>query len=149
MAKAMVLKRRNIRIGILLHVQINDFFEEMIKGIDAAAEEIKDSGITITIRCGKNYDADDQLLLMEEMLSGGIQALVLVPLRDDRVTKRISQLRESGFPVVFLFSPAENADALVFVGCDFAKVGRIAGGLIATITGGMPGCCMPPLRLKC
>lgn len=136
MAKAMVLKRKNPRIGLLLHVQVNDFFKEMIRGINAAAEEIRDSGISVTIRCGKNYDADDQLRLMEEMLAEGIQALVLVPLRDNRVTERIRLLREIGFPVVFLFSPAENAEALAFVGCDFEKVGRIAAGLIGTITGG-------------
>lgn len=136
MAKALVIKRSNLTIGVIFHVHKNPFYESVMEGINAALESIVDFGISVLVRQGKDFDADDQLRLIDELVDEGVNAIVIVPLNDDRIAQRINKLHADNFPVILLSSDLEKAQRLAYVGCDVFKVGSIAGGLTGIINNG-------------
>jgi len=136
LAKALVSKKRGLKIGVIFHIQMNPFFNSVNKGVNSASKELKDFGISVITKFGKNFDPLDQLRLIDELINDGVDAIAIVPINDKRVIQRINKLRKDNFPIVFLTSNAEKANNLVYVGCDFGKVGKLACGLIGLLTNG-------------
>ena len=135
-AKALVARKRAFKIGVIFHAQKHAFFEEVIKGVNAAAEEVRDFGVQVIIKYGINFDVDNQLQLIDELLSEGVNAIALIPINDPRIVVRLNQLNDENFPVALFVSEAENASQLVYVGCDAFSVGRISAGAMGLITNG-------------
>jgi LacI family transcriptional regulator len=134
-AKSLATQRRDIRICLILHVQGNPFFDETIKGVERAAGEIKDFGISVSVRRGANFDVDCQLANIDEAVREGYRALILVPINDPRVVARVNELKVQGIPVVFMTSYLDSAEPLCYVGCDYHKSGRIAAELFHLLVG--------------
>jgi LacI family transcriptional regulator len=135
-AKSLATRKKSFKIGFVIHLQGNPFYDYVIAGIKAASEEMKDFGISVIIKYGRNFDVENQLLLIDEVLSEGVNALAIVPLNDDRIINRINNLQADNFPVVLLVSNAESVDKVAYVGVDFYKVGEIAAGLMGLVTNG-------------
>lgn len=136
MAKALSIKRSPIKIGVIFHVNKNPFYESVVEGVNAAALTLKDFGISVIIKYGKDFDPEDQLRLIDSLIDDGVTALAIVPLNDDRITQKINDLQAKNIPVVLLVSELEHTNRLAYVGCDAFKVGRIAAGLIGIVNNG-------------
>jgi LacI family transcriptional regulator len=134
-AKCLATQRRNIKICVILHVQGNLFIDEVMKGIDSAALEIKDFGIRVSIKRGANFDIEDQLRNIREALAEGFSAIILVPLNDPRIVAQVNEAARAGVPVIFMTSYLEGADYLYRVGCDLYKAGRTAAELFRLLAG--------------
>ncbi len=135
-AKALAIKASAVKLGVILNVQTNPFYKTVLDGVAAAADNFMDFGITVSVKCSVDFDPDDQLRLIDEMVDEGISALIIVPINNEKIARRINSLRENNIPVVFLVSELENTERLAYVGCDFNKVGRIAAGLTGMVSGG-------------
>lgn len=129
-AKSLAVMKQNIKIAVILHVQGNLFFNQISKGIEEAANEIADFGIRVEVKKGADFDVSSQLALIEEVVAEEFNAMVIVPIRDEKIESRLQELSESGFPIVFLASDIPELDCLSYVGCDYRKAGAVAGGLV-------------------
>lgn len=127
--KALVTRRKALKIGVIIHTVKHPFFEEVYRGVNDAANEIKDYGVSVIVKYGKAFDVENQLQLIEELVALEINGLALVPLHDERVLKRIEALQQEGIEVALMVSD-EPADCLASVSCDPYKVGRTACGLV-------------------
>jgi LacI family transcriptional regulator len=136
-ARALYNKRNPIKLGVVFHVLSNPFIEQMIAGINIAVEEVKHYGFSVIIKYSKDFDPVEQLRLINEMIDEGVQALVIVPLNDERIKKAINELHARNFPIILLLSDLAGTSKLAFVGCNAYKVGRITAGITGIISKGI------------
>jgi LacI family transcriptional regulator len=134
-AKALSTKKRPVNIGVIFHVRPNPFHENVLKGIEEAYTEVRHYGISITVRHGEDFSVENQLELIDELVyKEKVDALVLIPLNDDRIRKKINKLHEKNFPIIFIVSDLADTKRLAYVGCDAMQIGRIAAGLVSKVS---------------
>lgn len=148
-AKSLATQRRDMKICVILHIQGNFFFDEVIAGVERAAAEIVDFGISVSVKRTANFDPESQLRNIDEADMEGFSAIVLVPINDPRIVARVNELTRAGIPVVYLTSYLEGTEYLCHVGCDYFKAGRMAAELFDLLSGGRAkiGVLTPPFTL--
>ena len=75
---ALAAQKKKYKIGVLLFSEHNPFFDEVMEGVRAKAEELQDYGIT-TITRRVEFDANAQLSAIDELMVEGIHGLMLAP----------------------------------------------------------------------
>ena len=133
-AKGLVARRKEVKIGVIIHTPKHAFIEELLAGIQAANKKIADYGVEIMARYGEGYDADSQIRMIDELVDEGIHALAIIPLNDKRVVDKLEELRKRGITVALMVSDID-VDCLAYVGCDLYRGGRIIGGLAGMLGG--------------
>lgn len=130
-AKSLSIRNRNLKIAVVLHLNTpNLFFDDVIAGINRAREEIRDFGISVDLYPCRDFDPDCQLELIEKALKDGANAIIIVPMNDDRIRQRLNQLYDSNYPVALLANILEDTNYLSYIGCDYLLSGQIAAGLL-------------------
>ena len=76
--------------------------------------------------------------MIDELVDEGISALVIVPLDDDAIRKRLRELVDSGIPVVFINSEIEGVEPLCYIGSDYFVSGQTVAGLMHHFANGQP-----------
>jgi len=137
-AKGLVAKRYTPKkIGILLYSEGNPFFEEVLRGIYDALEELKVFQIEGTIKVTKGFSVKEQLNKLEEFRREGIDGLVLTPVYSELVADKLKVMKREGIETVTINTDVDEADRMAYVGCDYIKSGNIAAGLLGLMnTGG-------------
>jgi len=136
-AKSLANRKLNLKIALVLHVQSNEFFNEVFRGIERARTEIADFGISVEIYRCKEFDPQDQLHLIDKAIADGAKAIVIVPINHPDIIKRLHRLNEENIPFVLLASVLEDVSCFSAVRCDYARSGWMAGGLLRLISGGV------------
>lgn len=135
-ASGLVNRSHNYKIAVILHITGNDFFNEVIKGIKRADKEIRDYGMSVEIFPCNDFDASMQLDNIEKAIEKGNNAIVIVPIDDVKIRKKIKQLNKENFPVVFLTTYLNHIVPLSSIHCDYYRSGRIGAKLLHLISGG-------------
>lgn len=148
-AKSLALRNKNLKIAVILHIQRNDFYDDVLLGIKRAQHEILDFGIQVSIYPGKNFDPAEQCRLIDLAVEEGATAIVIAPIDDASVIGKLSALHEQQFPVVFVSSLLADCPCFSSVHCDYHRSGRIGARLIDTLSvGGAPFLVVsPPLNM--
>lgn len=144
-AKGLVNRSRKYRIGVVLHIRGNDFFDTVLAGVRSAAAEIADYGITTEIYPCEDFSVSDQLRQIDRALADGASALILVPIDSPVIREKLRELHQQGIPVVFLNEYLDAPFCLTSIHCDYYRSGRIGASLLQRLAG--PGShalvCMP------
>ncbi|HJH56389.1 MAG TPA: LacI family DNA-binding transcriptional regulator [Brachyspira hyodysenteriae] len=135
-AKSLAIRKKKFKIAAVLNTYNNLFFEDVIKGIEIAGKEIEEFGMSIIIKRCKDFDADNQLELIEEAINEGANAMAIVAINDERVKNKISELYNNNFPIVLLNSFVDSKDCIAYVGCNYELAGEIAASLLNIISNG-------------
>ncbi len=135
-AKSLAIRNKNLKIAVVLHIQRNDFYDEIIKGIKQAEEEIQDFGITVDIFGCPDFNATEQLKLINHAISDNAHAIVIAPINDARIITRLKELHDQNFPVVFLANLLNEVPSFASISCDYYRSGRIGGRLMNIFSGG-------------
>ena len=135
-ASGLVNRSRNYKIAMILHITGNDFFNEVLKGVKKAEKEIRDYGMSVDIYPCDDFDASMQLANIDKAIEKGANAIVIVPINDPRIAKKIRQLNRDNFPVVFLTAYLNRIAPLTSIHCDYFRSGRIGARLLQLISGG-------------
>lgn len=147
-AKGLVARRKEVKIGVIIHTPRHAFIEELLRGIQAANKKIADYGVEIIARYGEGFDAESQIRMIDELVGEGIQALAIVPIHHTKVKKKLEELKNQGITVALMVSDMD-AEKFAYVGGDLYRGGRIIGGL-AGILGNSKGkllYCTAPLEI--
>lgn len=128
--KALVKSVNKHRIGIILNGLGNAFFEDVIKGIDYAFEEIEDYGFEKELVLLKGYDVAEQIRAIDEMVRKGCKSILITPVNDSVIEDKIREISNDGINVIYINSKCDNNANIPYVGCDYYKGGRTAGNLI-------------------
>lgn len=131
-AKSLALRKKNLTIGVISHVQKdyqNHAVSESLRGIAEGAKEYSDFGISLMMRYCRNFDPIHQLELIDELLQENICALAIMPINDPQIRGKLDQLSSQGFPVFCFTNDIETEFPHFYVGIDTYKTGCIAAGL--------------------
>ena len=148
-AQSLAASRRKYRIAVVLHIYQNCFYTDIQAGIARAQTELSPNGMEIQIYHCHDFDAADQLHQIETALADGADALIIVPIDDPLIRKRLQELAEREFPIVFLSSVLSDVPCLSSVHPDYRKSGQLAAGLIRLLSRGEGGLLIfsPSLRM--
>lgn len=128
-------QKKNLKIGVLLFDTGNPFFEDVISGVQAKAEELAGYNVSIVLlRSG--FDAAAQLKAMEHLEAMEVNGIVLSPYNDDLIRRKINDLNSQGIPVITTNTDIENSQRLAYVGCNFYRSGETAAGLMHRMAAG-------------
>ncbi len=122
------------RIGVLVNSEDNPFYIDVLKGIWDYADQISDYGIGVVLRTAKGYNIQRQLVLLDELLAEGIDALVVTPINDEEIAQKLNAIIQSGIAVVTLNTDILSVNRLAYVGCDYEKSGRTAAGVLGLVS---------------
>lgn len=136
-AKSLANRKLNLKIALVLHIQSNEFFSEVLRGIERARAEIADFGISVEEYHCKEFDPQDQLRLIDKAIEDGVKAIIIVPINHPDIINRLHRLNEENIPFVLLASVLEGVSCFSAVRCDYARSGWMAGGLLRLISGGV------------
>lgn len=149
-AKSLATHGRGAGICVILHVQGNFFYDDVLKGVDRAAAEIKDFGIRVSVRRGANFDVDAQIANIDAAIAEGFESIVLVPINHERIIARVQEATAAGIQFVYINSFIEGTQQLCYIGCDYFKSGRMAAQLFHMLVGpgARIGMVSPPLLMR-
>jgi LacI family transcriptional regulator len=135
-AKSLAKRGQQTKIGVLLCSEGNDYYDEVIRGMQQAASEIKDFGFSIISEHMNGYDISDQIKLLHKLEKENISGLVLTPINDAIITNKLHAFTKSNIPIITLNTTMEEDDQTIFVGVDYYKSGQTAGGLMGLMATG-------------
>lgn len=132
---ALAAQKKNLKLGVVLLGLGTVFYDDILKGVHEQADELAGYNCSVLIR-QTEYDLEQQLSAIDELIAEGICGLALSPYNDNAVREKINELHAKGIPVVTLNTDIENARRLAYVGCHFYRSGETAGGLMHLMTHG-------------
>lgn len=132
---ALAKSGKTTEVAVILNSIGNPFFSDVIDGLRAGESEFSQYGIKLTISEFKGYKTEKLLELLNK-ISPNTKQLIVSPICNDTVNKKLQELAENGMNIVMLTGKTENIKNSVYIGCDYLKSGKIAGRLIGLLTGG-------------
>lgn len=124
-----------IKIGVSISNFNDTFLTYMTDGMKAYAEELG-SEVEVTYVDAKE-DAAAQLSQVENFISQGMNAVVIVPVNTEATGPMTSALADAGIPLVYVNRlPAGLPDNVVFVGSQSIDAGLFQGEYLAEKLGG-------------
>lgn len=132
-AKSLSVRRKNLKLGFVLHAQHNYFHDTIIAGVQRAAAELADFGVEILIQEAENNSAADQLRRINALLEENVSGIAICPVDDDNVRKKLKEIHDSGIPIVFVGGFSSNPNCLCHVGQDSHQKGRIIANLLSLV----------------
>lgn len=126
--------RKNFRLGFLIFqsTSANPFFTDVLRGVECAAQELREFGVTVeTASCGMDdTTGKEQVGRIEGLVRSGIQGLAVTPFDHPAVAAKLRELAKRGIPVINVNSDLEDSGRLCYIGSDYRKAGETAGGLM-------------------
>ena len=130
-------KDERLKIGVVTQLARSSFMQEVNRGIEKAAVELKEKGIQLILKEGLSVDEEEQLQAIEELEQEGIRGLAIMPVDSETVREKLNALiEEKNIPVVTFNSDIVGTRRTCFVGMDNRKSGRTAAGLLGMLTRG-------------
>lgn len=141
-AKALANSKNRVTIGVLINSGGNSFFDKVLVGINKAKREVLSYGVTLVLEEMTGYDPNVQLELIDKLMQTQISGLVITPINDSKVIKKLNQLTKLGIKITTLNADVTGVDKLCFVGCDYLKSGQTAAELLGQISSGEMSVCI-------
>lgn len=135
---ALAARKHPLKIGAVFPSEGNPYFTDVITGLREAEKELSDYAVSVLLKTTRGFSAEAQIQKIDELLSEGIQALILCPVNEKILIEKINALVDSGMPVITSNSDIENSKRLCYVGTDYTKSGRVAAGLMGLVASGNP-----------
>lgn len=127
-----------LRIAVIPKGTTHDFWKSVHAGALRAARE--SGGVEVTFRGpDREDDREQQVSLVQNVVSAGYDAIVLAPLDDTALVEPVRQAMLAGIPVTIIDSGLKGQagkDFVSFVATDNYKGGRLAGARLGELLGG-------------
>lgn len=134
--KALAVRKRPLTMGVVLSSEGNPFFDDVIRGILKAQQELKDFGVMVQMRKLRGYVPAEQLRQIASLQGEGIDALILHPIFDPAIAQKIGELKEQNISTVTVNTDIPDSGRLCYIGSDYEKGGRMAAGMVSLLMGG-------------
>jgi len=119
---------RELRFGVVLKTLTNEYWQEVERGMKAAAEKY---GIDLTVQAASGESAQSQQLsIAQTMIGQPFDAFLVSPESTSNLTPAIKQMQGKGLPIVNVEDA--RVDATTFVGPASLVEGGKAGEYIAS-----------------
>jgi LacI family transcriptional regulator len=133
--RALTVRKSAPVIGVVVSGLGNPFFVDVMAGIRRAEAELRDYGVTLSVRELPGYDPVAHLCAIDE-LAQGLSALVIHTVNAPALQLRINALAAAGVPTITLNSDVENCKRVCYVGSDYYAGGRTIAAIMDICTRG-------------
>lgn len=134
--RALAAQKMKPVVAIVMPSKGIGFFDAVIEAMEKAAKSYSMYGLQVEWYISKGYDVEVQCKQLSQLL-GKVQAVILMPINDERVSTKIRHLTESGIFVITINNDIENSSRHCYVGTDYFNGGMTAGSLLQMINHGM------------
>jgi simple sugar transport system substrate-binding protein len=126
-----------IQVGFLVKSLAVDFWQQVVAGAEAAADEIGNVEI-LPYAPDSESNVDQQVSQVENMIAQDVDAIVIAPVAPDQLLPSLERAVEAGIPVVVLDTRVEGFEdkQSAYVGTDNYNGGVTAGEFIVEQLGG-------------
>lgn len=125
-ARALALKTKGLKVGVLLPNWGGHFASEVSRGLDDATRELGAFGLGVEIfRCQTDLP-EECIAGIDSLLSLGVRGIAICAKNSSLVRDKILHLTRTEFPVITFNSDIPASGRMCFVGQDEMKAGRIA-----------------------
>lgn len=128
----------DLRVAVVPKGTTHDFWKSIHAGAIKAEREL--GGVQVTFRGPeKEDDREQQVSLVQNLVSGKYDAIVLAPLDDRALVDPVRQATAAGIPVVIIDSGLQaevGRDFVSYVATDNHKGGRLAGRRMIEVLSG-------------
>ena len=128
-------RKSTIRIGVVFPAQPAAFYREIENGIDQAASELADYGVTVEKIRFDLHSAEQMQACLRGLIGAGFDGLA-INAAGQAETEDIDQLVNAGIPVVTFNTDALGSKRLFYIGSNTRESGRMAGELLSMLLGG-------------
>lgn len=125
---------KKLRIAVIPKGTTHEFWKAVHEGANKAGEEL---GVEIIWKGPlKEDDLNDQIKVMEDFTTQGVDGIVVAPLSDTGLKQSVADAQKSGIPVVIFDSDLKDSEFVSFVATDNEKGGQTAGEEMVRLLGG-------------
>jgi ribose transport system substrate-binding protein len=120
------------KVGLILSTLDNPFFVTLKEGAEEAAAQ---AGLELIVLDSQN-DPAKELANMEDLLTKGVDVILINPTDSDAVGNAIALANEQGIPVITLDRGANSGEVVTHIASDNVAGGVMAGEYIAELLSG-------------
>ena len=133
-ARLLAARKQPVKIGCMLPALGNPFFDEVIKGIHLAEEELADFGATVCVKQIRGYDTQEHLQAIQELAEKEkCNALCLSTIDTPEIRAYVNRMSADDIPVVAFNTDLTDTKRICYVGSDYFNGGSTAAGLLALV----------------
>ena len=123
--KTLAIKKKQLKFGFILFSSTasNPFFLDVVRGIQARADFMKEYGVTVETRYATLDNPQLQVQLIDELINKSINGLAITPINHPIVAEKLKEIAKNGIPVVTSNSDIPNCGRIAYVGSDYYKSG--------------------------
>jgi len=132
-----------IRIAVVPKGTTHEYWKSVHAGAVAAERDLRAAGTDLEVVFrgpDREDDREQQIALLENLQSGGFDAVVLAPLDEQALATPVRRLEDAGIPVVVIDSGVAGTpgeDFVSFIATDNERAGGLAGEHVAKALGGV------------
>lgn len=131
-AQGLAASKAGYRLSVILTSIGNPFFDEVIRGVRAAARELEDYRATVNLVEIKGYKPEDQIAAIKQEATEA-NVILLNPINHPDVAKALKEVNEQGVAVLHLNTELPDSERLCYVGSSYYNSGRTAAALMGLI----------------
>jgi ribose transport system substrate-binding protein len=123
---------QEVKVGLIISTLNNPFFVTLKEGAEAKAGEM---GYKLIVLDSQN-DPAKELANMEDLLTQGVDAIMINPADSDAVGNAIKRANQQKVPVITLDRGASSGEVATHIASDNVAGGKMAGEYIIELLGG-------------
>lgn len=126
--------RRELQLAVIPMGTTHEFWKAIHAGAQTAGNEL---GVKIIWKGPlKEDDRNEQVQIVETMISAGVDGIVLTPMDDRALVPPVAEAKRAGIPTVIFNSALDGSDYVSYVSTDNRKGGRLAAEYVGSLLGG-------------
>ena len=127
-------ENKRLTIAVIPKGTIHEFWKTVHAGAEMAGQEL---GVDILWKGSlKEDDREAQISVMENIITRGVDGIVLAPLDDTALRRPVDEAMQNGIPVVIFDSGLQGDNYVSYVATDNFKAGQLAGQYMAKLLDG-------------
>lgn len=127
-------ENKRLTIAVIPKGTIHEFWKSVHAGADMAGQEL---GVDILWKGPlKEDDREAQISVVENIITRGVDGIVLAPLDDAALRRPVDEAMRIGIPVVIFDSGLQGDNYISYVATDNFKAGQLAGQYMAKLLDG-------------
>jgi ribose transport system substrate-binding protein len=132
--KDVTSENERLTIAVIPKGTIHEFWKTVHAGAEMAGQEMD---VDILWKGSlKEDDRDAQISVVENIITRGVDGIVLAPLDDAALRRPVDEAMQSGIPVVIFDSGLQGNNYISYVATDNFKAGQLAGQYMAKLLNG-------------
>jgi ribose transport system substrate-binding protein len=127
-------ENQRLTVAVIPKGTIHEFWKTVHAGADMAGQEL---GVDILWKGSlKEDDREAQISVVENIITRGVDGIVLAPLDDAALRRPVDEAMRIGIPVVIFDSGLQGDNYISYVATDNFKAGQLAGQYMAKLLDG-------------